>query len=276
MNGIDTGSGKSVIISQVAHMLAQADKTVVVVSSSEYLKTQLQNKYFANGAMGSAKITHLALAGADFLKFVYHKTAADWADTYIVADEIDLVVGSERMRYTHASSCNVEADMEGVATTYLLDPLDIFARCKFVIGFCANVEESVRRLIDDYETLLAESDVTSTKVARLGITKPGAGLTFNYGNCKGAGEKSFRAPQFVARSGVSMDDMQKDTLGKVKLLLEQAKAPKCIFVVHGYKSQLEAMRDLITKSPQVYKLGHRKVFVLLDTETQAAAAEFTR
>jgi len=89
------------------------------------------------------------------------------------------------------------------ASTYCVDILDFLCRFKFVIGFCAFVEEAVSMTIQE--------KMQAMHVA--GGSPPRRIYMFNLGNLKGDGREVINPPQFVLRSGTSKLEMRKQTLG---------------------------------------------------------------
>ena len=45
LNGIETGSGKSAVISMLAHKLALEGKNFLVITTNDYLQVQLKSMY---------------------------------------------------------------------------------------------------------------------------------------------------------------------------------------------------------------------------------------
>jgi hypothetical protein len=260
LNGIDTGLGKSIIISQLAHYLASEEKEVVVLSPDMFLKGQLENKFFSKAHPAQGLIRHVAVQSSEFLQWVYKMNPVYIAKTYILVDEIDSLLSQESIRILNAPSDHPESE----TTLYVIDALQIIAKFNFVFGYCMVVDEASIRLVQEQNKRDAPAGTDALKV-----------LTFNYGNCKDHGEKGYKDPVFHLRSLKSSEDMKKDTLGTVKDLLNQENgAPRCIFVVHGLTSQVSEICDAILQSPQEYKFGKRSVFMLQDTQSLTSASEF--
>jgi hypothetical protein len=78
------------------------------------------------------------------------------------------------------------------------------------------------------------------------------------------------------RTGLTKAHMLADTLAKIKGVLSQAQPPKCIFVVHGHKSQLSEIIDAITQEKELYKYGDRKIFALHETDSSDKANDFLK
>ena len=74
-----------------------------------------------------------------------------------------------------------------------MDILDFLCRFKFVIGFCAFVEEAVSR------TILEKLEA----MAVAGCPTPRRVYTFNVGNLKGDGRETINSPQFELWAGTS-------------------------------------------------------------------------
>lgn len=86
----------------------------------------------------------------------------------------------------------------------MIDALQFIAKFKCVFGFCMVVNEASVKLVNEQNSRDVPLDAEAPKV-----------LTFNYGNCKGHGEKGYKDPVFCTRSGKSSAEMKKDTLGAV-------------------------------------------------------------
>ena len=117
-----------------------------------------------------------------------------------------------------------------------MDILVFLCRFKFVISFCAFVEEAESRTI--LEKVVAMLETGGPPPRRIYI--------FNLGNLKGDGRETIKPSQFELQDGTSKAEMKVDTLKKVKLVLSTGtKALKCIIIMHGHKDQIEDMASEI-------------------------------
>jgi hypothetical protein len=102
--------------------------------------------------------------------------------TAVFIDEVDSFVLSDRLRtYRIGSLSNSKIDN---VSTYCVDILDFLYHFKFVIGFCALVEEAVSRKI--LEKLEAMHEAGGPPPRRI--------YTFNFGNLKGDGRETIMPP----------------------------------------------------------------------------------
>ena len=105
-----------------------------------------------------------------------------------------------------------------------MDILVFLCRFKFMIGFCAFVEEAESRTI--LEKVVAMLETGGPPPRRIYI--------FNLGNLKGDGRETIKPSQFELQDGTSKAEMKAENMKKVKQVLSTGdKAPKCIFIVHG-------------------------------------------
>lgn len=82
-------------------------------------------------------------------------------------------------------------------------------------------------------------------------------------------------PQFEVRDGTSNEEMRAGTLKKLKQVLRTGTPPpRCIFIVHGHKDQIEGMAQEVRAMKEEYKTDGRGVLSLLDTESMEGANEF--
>jgi urease gamma subunit len=68
--------------------------------------------------------------------------------------------------------------------------------------------------------------------------------------------------------------MKADTLNMLKAVLDPPSAPRCVFIVHAFKEQIEDMVDEIKIKAAHYKTKGRQVMYLMDTESTDAALSF--
>ena len=113
---------------------------MLVLSPTSYLKQQLEDKYFSSAHPRNNLIDHLALNTKEFLTWVFGK---DVKDTYILVDEIDIMLSQDRIRIMNAAPGASDAE----TTLYVIDALQFISKFKFVFGFCMNVDESAVRII---------------------------------------------------------------------------------------------------------------------------------
>ena len=83
-------------------------------------------------------------------------------------------------------------------STSCVDILDFLCRFKFVIGFCAFVEEAVSRAILEKMEAMHEA----------GGPPPRRICTFSLGNLKGDGRETINPTLFELRSGTSKPEMR--------------------------------------------------------------------
>ena len=145
-----------------------------------------------------------------------------------------------------------------------MDILDFLCRFKFVIGFCAFVEEAVS------QTVIAKLDA----IHLAGGPRPRRVYTFNLGNLKGDGREFIMAPHFEVREGSSDEEMRSGTLRKLKQVMWSPAPPKCIFIVHAHKEQIMDIAQEVRSQPDEYLTCGREVMTLLDTDSMDGANEF--
>jgi hypothetical protein len=137
-----------------------------------------------------------------------------------IVDEIDVFVGSERLRFFHRATDGPEGN-----TTQVVDILELLARAKFVAGFCSVVEESTSRLIAAKMQHMRQEDVRTMATGSQEVPKNREIWEFNYGNFKGTGDAPYSPPTFEIRSGFTTDNMWADTLNKLRDVLSEEKSP---------------------------------------------------
>ena len=95
------------------------------------------NQYFLNNNHEKKYISHISVGSSKFLQLL-SKEAKELADIYLLVDEFDDLVGMHRLPLFHKGDPN--DDSKSGVDTHMVDVLDLIARCKFVSGFCSEVE----------------------------------------------------------------------------------------------------------------------------------------
>jgi hypothetical protein len=181
----------------------------------------------------------------------------------IIVDEVDGFLSMDRMRTFHVGNLNAGSSNEEV-TTYCVDMLDLICRYKFVIGYCAFVDENLIR------TLKAKLEA----IRNAGGEAPKKIYQFNFGCIRADGQETMLEPNFHTRTGNSKEEFRSDTLNQLVRVLSGPAAPKCVFVVHAFKDQIDKMADEVEANPAKYHTGGRQVMKLVDTESTDAAQRF--
>jgi hypothetical protein len=136
------------------------------------------NKFFSKTHPLSIdrKIEHVVATGADLIKLVFSTSPEDLKHTVILIDEVDSFIQGDRLRAYHIGDLSPHSKTDD-ESTYVVDLLDLIFRYKFVIGFCAHVDESINRiLIAKQEALEKDGGPLRKRI-----------YTFNFGNIRGDG-----------------------------------------------------------------------------------------
>lgn len=138
------------VISQTAHYLASIPeiKKVVVLTPNNLLQNQIVDKFFSKShpLHLQGKIDHVVATGGELIKLVFGMTAEDLKSTVILIDEVDSFILGDRLRAYHIGDFSQTSKSDD-ESTYIVDLLDLIFRYKFVIGFCAHVDESINRIL---------------------------------------------------------------------------------------------------------------------------------
>ena len=145
INGISTGSGKSAVISMLAHKLADQGDDVWVVTTNELLKVQLIHGYFSTAKTTKGKITMFSAQEPQFMRTL-KDGIYDPSKIFLVIDEFDRFSNADRMLLFHG----VPHDQVGVkpAKTFLIESLQLCARFKMVFGFCPEVGQEMSERVN--------------------------------------------------------------------------------------------------------------------------------
>ena len=79
---------------------------------------------------------------------------------------------------------------------------------------------------------------------------------------KDGGLKEVYSIKRVERKGIDPESMMRETVQKIKEILESKDAPKCIFVVYNYKHQIMQLVSEIRK----LQCGDRELMPFVETE----------
>jgi len=119
LNGVSTGSGKSVVISQLAHRLA-ATNPVIVITINDFLEVQLRENYFSKRTSTPHPVEVWAVTSPKFLSLVFNPGIERRADTILIVDEFDSFDSFDRLRMFLQPSAQK-------STTLCVDAMEFFS-----------------------------------------------------------------------------------------------------------------------------------------------------
>jgi hypothetical protein len=181
---------------------------------------------------------HVTATGSELFRLIFSGSVEEFKSTVIIVDEFDGFLSMDRLRTFHLGNLGEGAQSDDV-TTYCVDIMDLICRFRFVIGFCAFVDETITRALSAKLRAIKENRGPEPRTV----------YTFNFGNIRGDGVEIIKEPIFHTRIGHSKEQTMADTLRLIKEVLAPAGAPKCVFVVHAYKDQIEEMALEIERDP---------------------------
>jgi hypothetical protein len=139
-NSIQTGCGKSLVISFIANYLAAAGRTVVILTCNQLLKSQLKNSVLEETDQNRNKIHVFSYKSEEFAELLLGGAPAGLRlnqikEAILIVDECDVYAGIDRLLIKQGVRAEPSKDLR----TYSIDMIRAFSHFAHIIGFSSKM-----------------------------------------------------------------------------------------------------------------------------------------